>query len=524
MKFTSELDAPSQRFLSFCLQQVLSDGWVTPDDFITSFPPRDLMSALEQAHELRAKLLVEAAGVHERIAPKKSTDAAVEDLQIALNEGICDAAKVLALFSADDRVRHLDRTRLWSFVTRDGFWSESSVRAQRRLAFVLQAATEQGLLTRADCVDGVGAERLASELPKNVLERVLVEVVGRARSQRPFDAEALFGIVTLEDWVAHVPLNALWNGIVEKYVVPACGFSSSSVLPAPRKEAPPASVRPTSAAPSPTLVSTPAREVQSGVVAASGAGPIHGAEDADVDALLDASLGNSSRPPPKSDPVRDAAELAARKRAHDSLEGIGRLPPDFDSLPTATLLAIDSMYAELLNSVSDAAREECIRDAFPNAQMLREALVAIARSLDPQLDAATLLARGADEDSLIKLVLFEERRRSDRARRSFTPPPPPAGSSVPPMSSPPPSPRARSASSRPPPPPPPLPGGVMGTPMPPPMGTPRPPTMGTPMPPPVSRSVPPPVPSGSRRVSTSPPPLPPPPQTAPPPPNRRRNG
>ena len=86
---TSSLETSGARFLSICLQFALEEGWLSPADLNEEFSAEQLMTALEGASDLRARLLVEAAGVHEKIAPKKSTSAAAEDLQIALDEGLC---------------------------------------------------------------------------------------------------------------------------------------------------------------------------------------------------------------------------------------------------------------------------------------------------------------------------------------------------------------------------------------------------------------------------------------------------
>ena len=50
------------------------------------------------------------------------------------------------------------------------------------------------------------------------------------------------------------------------------------------------------------------------------------------------------------------------------------------------LLSIDSMYAELLEASSDEAREECIRESFPNEQLMTQALLAMIELLDPSID------------------------------------------------------------------------------------------------------------------------------------------
>ena len=99
------------------------------------------------------------------------------------------------------------------------------------------------------------------------------------------------------------------------------------------------------------------------------------------------------------------------------------------------LLSIESMYAELLSASTDDAREEAIRDSFPNEQHLTTALLALIELLDPSIDTKDPVIRDADIDSLIKVVLFEERNRYEQAhpsqRPSGTPvPASPAGGSA----------------------------------------------------------------------------------------------
>jgi hypothetical protein len=95
------------------------------------------------------------------------------------------------------------------------------------------------------------------------------------------------------------------------------------------------------------------------------------------------------------------------------------------------------MYAELLVASTDDAREMCIRDSFPNEAHLSTALLALIELLDPSIEVNDPVIRDADADSLIKVVLFEERRRYEQAhpagRASGNPAPPGSGKrSVPP--------------------------------------------------------------------------------------------
>jgi hypothetical protein len=124
------------------------------------------------------------------------------------------------------------------------------------------------------------------------------------------------------------------------------------------------------------------------------------------------------------------------------------------------LLSIESMYAELLSASTDEARELCIRDSFPNPAQMSSALLALIELLDPSIDINDPVIRDADVDSLIKVVLFEERHRYEQAHPSLRPPP----SNAP---LPPPTAGARRGSA---PPPLPRPTGAAPPPLPPPGG------------------------------------------------------
>ena len=112
--------------------------------FLRHFRPLDLMAALEPAPELRKDILV-AAGLHEKIARRKSPESAAEDLRIALDEGITTASDVLGLLKPDDRVRYLNRAKLFAFAVEDGFYSGQKNGAEHeksvdRLLFIIESA------------------------------------------------------------------------------------------------------------------------------------------------------------------------------------------------------------------------------------------------------------------------------------------------------------------------------------------------------------------------------------------------
>ena len=119
------------------------------------------MQALVDQPELRATILEPTTGVRRKIGMRKSPISAAEDLQFALDERETDAATILQLFRADDRVRHLESTDLWAFVIEGEYWKDvpkdgkERKKLERHYAFMLAQALENGL------VDALGGEDVA---------------------------------------------------------------------------------------------------------------------------------------------------------------------------------------------------------------------------------------------------------------------------------------------------------------------------------------------------------------------------
>lgn len=384
---TSALESPRDRFLSLFLAYARSQDWLTADQVVEEFPPTAIMTALGSADDLRAKILVQLAGVHERIAPKKSVAAAGEDLQIALDEKLCDAKKLLDLFNSDEQVRHLSTDKLWALATRETFWKVPSDRARQRVLFTLQTAVDEDLVDMKKLLLAVGVERLMADLPKDLLQKSLAEAVRLGLDGKPFDVARLLFHVPLSEWTAHVALDHLWDRAVVGEILPACSLGSKAVTSA-------------GAATLAALV-----ELVPSDDGAEGAKP-----------------AGATVVPPSGDRRRE--EVAARERALENLRRLDRAPRDAEKLNTPLLLAIDGMYVDLLQLSDDDAREECIREAFPNDKLLEDALYAMAEALDPKLDEHELRTKVPTIESLIQLVLFEERRRSSGlSSRSSSPPP-----------------------------------------------------------------------------------------------------
>lgn len=466
--FKSSLKTGAERFLAQALAHALAQGFRTADDFLRHFKPLDLMVALESAHDLRAEILVKAAGVHQKIAIKKSTSSGAEDLRIAIEEGLTDAAAILELFPADDRVRYLEAPRLWSFLVEDEFWSTLNAEANReraigRMTFTLENALREDLISLADIADGITFEMLSTRLPHKELQKLVAHALKLGRERKPLTEEALLDSVSLNQIVGYVPLEHVWKTVIVERVAKPSGFLAGAAAPAeakpPSSPTAPTGNRQSSPPPPPSAKEEPASGKSAPPAKPPSASPrkpedslaeIAAAED-DVDKLIQ----NAQRPAPEEE---------ARRRVLEKLAGISRLPPHHEALTTPVLLSIESMYADLLSASTDEARELCIRESFPNPAQMSSALLALIELLDPSIDINDPVIRDADVDSLIKVVLFEERHRYEQAHPSLRPPPT-GGAPLPPPTA-----GSRRGGSAPAPPPLPRPAGSGGgTSMPPPL-------------------------------------------------------
>jgi len=454
--FVSELSSPSERWLARVMVHTVQEGFRTAEDFVEFFSPAEIMESLDSAPDLRARILVEAAGVHERIARKKSTNSAAEDLRIALEEGICSASTVLDLFPPDARVAHLEHGRLWTFLTEDEFWTSvaDSDQAIKRVQFMLEAALDEELMTLQELADGITFEEIAKRLPREDLESLVVEALKLGRKRSVFDEASLVDAVPLSALLGHLALETVWDTVIVEKVAKPAGLlggaggarekpSSTSAAEAsspssPKnnkhrsrkktvvgpatalKPQPPAPPKPPTAPPAPPAAVAKAEEPP---LAPPPEEPKEVTIQAD-DLVFDDSLSRSPQ------------EEEARKRVADKLAGIDRLPPKHDTLPTGILLSMESMYAELFQLGTDEEREEVIRDSFPNEAHLTQAMLALIELLDPSIDITDPVIRDADVASLIKVVLFEERHRAEQsnpARGSGAPAPPGQSRRPPPL-------------------------------------------------------------------------------------------
>ena len=405
--YPSDLASTSSRFLSRALQHTLSHDWQTPDDFLQHFGPETIMQALSDADELRSRLLVKLANVHERIAAKKSISSATEDLRLALDENVTTSEAVLELFPADDRVRYLKASVLWRFMFEDKFYEtqvsdgeSAHVRSVQRLTFLVSSGLEENLISLQDLIDGIGFDKIASSLPVDELRKVVTRAMRVGRDKLPLDEERLLDVVPLPKLIGFMPLETVWQNVIIQRIAEPYGFVDEVTGASKGRDADLGAnvVSPSNRPPKP-VAATP---------------PISGKEEP---SLIDSTSA-----------VEGADDV--RGKAIEQLKEIDRLPPSHEQLSTPILLSIESMYADLLESTSDDERTECIHESFPNDSHLRSAMLALAELLEPSIDVTRPPISEADTEALVKLVVFEERRRKEgtgSSRPPVKPPPLPMG-------------------------------------------------------------------------------------------------
>lgn len=430
-RFQSSLPSARERFLASVVDYALAEGWRTPGDFLRHFGPRLLMHNLATDEQLRVRLLTATTRVNERLAARKTTASAAEDLIIALEEGLTDASRVLALIPPDDRVRYFDAAQLWGFLTEVEFWKsdnadpEARDRFVRRVTFVLESAIQEGVLRLQDIADGIGFKRIASCLPRTELQRVVEHALSRAREGQRLTEEQLLEAVPLRSLMNHVPLEHTWSEVVVGRLARPMQFvrGSGEESIRPRRMPPPPPSRnrgPASSKPGrfdPSLLPESLLELQRGLEQSPGAlrtdqmeelVPVS-AEDSEETVAVEVSTRVDIKAH-RDEEDRHYAEAASElERVSSALSRLGRLPAPHPDLTLPILLSIESMYAELGNTSDDGARYVIMRDAFPNETHLRIALSSLIALLDPNTPNAESL-QAADAEGLISMLLFAERR------------------------------------------------------------------------------------------------------------------
>jgi hypothetical protein len=248
--YTSKLTEGRQRFLAYVIEHGLEIGRRSHADFIRHFPPSAIMEGLKNQPRLRAAILVLTTGVKQKIALKKTAQSAAEDVQIALEEGETDAESIVMLFNPDDRVRYLDERKLWAYIAEGDFWNtvpskkDEFERAKEHVAFMLDRALADKLVTHRDVVDGISVEELVTRLPKAELGKIISAALEHGHRDVAFKDEELMAAAPASTLVRFVSLAHIYKTVIEPKIAAAHGYVEAAPASDPLKwgasELPPA--------------------------------------------------------------------------------------------------------------------------------------------------------------------------------------------------------------------------------------------------------------------------------------------
>lgn len=239
--FVSKLEHGKDRFLAHAIEHALEVGRRTAKDFIAHFPPSAIMEGLASRANLRAEILAHTTGIKSKIASKKSWKSAAEDLQIALDERETDAEAIVAVFQPDDRVRYLDARKIWKFLTEGDFWNTPATRkdeyrsAKRHIAFMLERALTDKLITHRDIVEGLTVAEIAVRLPKAELGKIIEGALIAGKAGAPFTEVELLAAMPPEVAVEYIPLPHIWETVVLPRIAVTHGYAEGTAAPQPAK-------------------------------------------------------------------------------------------------------------------------------------------------------------------------------------------------------------------------------------------------------------------------------------------------
>lgn len=226
--FISGLGKGREAFHSEVTEFCLRIGERTPEDFLRHFSCSKMMISLSSRPMERARIISELTGVHERVANKLSPENAGETLQIALDEGVTTPKDIIRLFQPDDRQRYLDRHELWAFDIEGQPWkasptdSTAHARAEKFVAYLMDRAIENLLISHEEIVSALGVVKLAGWLPSELLGQI---IEASLKKSDKFTEEDLLRAAPPSSLVAHVPLDYLWERVVIPLIAEAHDYA-----------------------------------------------------------------------------------------------------------------------------------------------------------------------------------------------------------------------------------------------------------------------------------------------------------
>jgi hypothetical protein len=136
----------------------------------------------------------------------------------------------------------LNRHELWAFDIEGQPWKASSTdsaahgRAEKYVAYIIDRAIENLLVSHEEIVNALGVVKLAGWLPSEMLGQIIEAALKKSDK---FTEEDLLRAAPASSLVAHVPLDYLWEKVVVPLIAeqhdyaPKAGGGGGGVTPTP---------------------------------------------------------------------------------------------------------------------------------------------------------------------------------------------------------------------------------------------------------------------------------------------------
>ncbi|HEX4457998.1 MAG TPA: hypothetical protein VIA18_08500, partial [Polyangia bacterium] len=144
--------------------------------------------------------------------------------------------------------------------------------AQQHVAYLLDRALQDGLMTPRDIVDGIGVAELCNRLPRSEMAALFTAALDGGRKGTPFTDKDLLATLPPSTLVQHVPLTHIYETVIHARVAAVHAYLAAEEKPVePSPPAPPPAPSEPKSAAADSPEAAPALEVRADEPHANGA-------------------------------------------------------------------------------------------------------------------------------------------------------------------------------------------------------------------------------------------------------------
>jgi len=131
-------------------------------------------------------------------------------------------------------VRFLPAQALWAYLVEDPFWKAAKrddagfERAKSMVAFMLDRALKDNLVSHQEVVEGIRVDKLAQLMPRPELEIALDAALAAGRRGQPFSDGNLIAELGTKTLAAYIPLSHIWDEVIHPCIASDHGLVAAN--------------------------------------------------------------------------------------------------------------------------------------------------------------------------------------------------------------------------------------------------------------------------------------------------------